>query len=87
MYFSKFLELDYDDVCLIITSDHSTPVSVREHTADPVPVAILNNSVRRDDVKIFSEFEAYKGGLCRIRGLDLLNIARDLLNLIEKFGA
>ncbi len=87
MYFSKFLELDYDEVCLIITSDHSTPVSVREHTADPVPVAILNNSVRRDDVKIFSEFEAYKGGLCRIRGLDLLNIARDLLNLIEKFGA
>ncbi len=86
-HFSKFWELDFSEVCLILTSDHTTPISVRDHTADPVPVAILHNEVRRDEVKVFSEFEAYKGGLCRIRGIDLLNIAIDLLDLAEKFGA
>ncbi|MET1124692.1 MAG: 2,3-bisphosphoglycerate-independent phosphoglycerate mutase [Archaeoglobaceae archaeon] len=81
---AKLLDLD---ACVIVTSDHSTPVSVREHTADPVPVAIKYEGVRRDEVRVFSEFEAYKGGLCRIRGVDLLRIALDLTNLTEKFGA
>ncbi|MCS7121362.1 MAG: 2,3-bisphosphoglycerate-independent phosphoglycerate mutase [Archaeoglobaceae archaeon] len=80
----KFLEKDF---CLVVTSDHSTPVSVREHTADPVPIAIKFEGVRRDEVRVFSEFEAYKGGLCRIKGLDLINLLLDLTDLAEKFGA
>ncbi len=83
-HLEKLLDLD---ACVIVTSDHSTPVNVGEHTADPVPIAILHEDVRRDDVRRFSEFEAYKGGLCRIRGMDVLRIALDLLNLAEKFGA
>lgn len=79
-----FLEMD---VCLVVTSDHSTPVNVREHTADPVPIAIKFEGVRRDEVRVFSEFEAYKGGLCRIRGTDLMKILLDLTDLAEKFGA
>ncbi len=86
-HFSKLLGLDFSRVCLIVTADHSTPVSVGEHTADPVPVVIVHEGVRTDDVRVFSEFEAYKGGLCRIRGKDLLNIAYDLLNIAKKFGA
>jgi 2,3-bisphosphoglycerate-independent phosphoglycerate mutase len=85
--FKKFLELDFSKVCLIITADHSTPVSVGEHTADPVPVVIVHEGVRTDEVKTYSELEAYKGGLCRIRGFDILHIALDLLNLSKKFGA
>ncbi|WP_202318763.1 2,3-bisphosphoglycerate-independent phosphoglycerate mutase [Archaeoglobus neptunius] len=86
-HISDLLELDRDENCLIITADHSTPVKVGEHTADPVPVVILHEDVRVDEVRHFSEFEAYKGGLCRIRGGDLLNIALDLLNIVKKFGA
>ncbi len=86
-HFAGFLNLDFSRLCLIITADHSTPIKVGDHTADPVPVIILHEGVRPDDVKKFSEFEAYKGGLCRIRGMDLLNIALDLLNLSKKFGA
>ncbi len=86
-HLAKLLDLDFSKVCLIVTADHSTPVSVGEHTADPVPVAIVHEGVRVDEVKSFSEFEAYKGGLCRIRGRDVLNIALDLLNLSKKFGA
>lgn len=83
----KLFELDFSKNCLIVTSDHSTPVSVGEHTADPVIVSIVHEGVRVDEVKKFTEFDAPKGGLCRIRGMDLLNIALDLLNLSKKFGA
>jgi 2,3-bisphosphoglycerate-independent phosphoglycerate mutase len=79
--------LDFSKVCLIITSDHSTPIGVRDHTADPVPVTIVHEGVRRDEVENFSELKAYKGGLCRIRGVDLLNIVMDLTNWARKFGA
>ncbi|MEM1578110.1 MAG: 2,3-bisphosphoglycerate-independent phosphoglycerate mutase [Archaeoglobaceae archaeon] len=86
-YLKPLLDLDRSSNCIIATSDHSTPVKVGEHTADPVVVSILHEDVRRDEVKRFSEFEAYKGGLCRIRGMELLNIALDLLNIVKKFGA
>jgi 2,3-bisphosphoglycerate-independent phosphoglycerate mutase len=86
-HFSELLNLDFSEICLILTADHSTPVSVGEHTADPVPVTIVHKGVRRDEVAAISEFEAYKGGLCRIRGMDLINIAMDLLNIAKKFGA
>ncbi|MEM4616703.1 MAG: 2,3-bisphosphoglycerate-independent phosphoglycerate mutase [Archaeoglobaceae archaeon] len=86
-HLGKLLELDFSKNCLIVTSDHSTPVSVGEHTADPVVVSIVHEGVRVDDVKRYTEFEAPKGGLCRIRGMDLLNVAFDLLNLSKKFGA
>ncbi|MCS7118622.1 MAG: 2,3-bisphosphoglycerate-independent phosphoglycerate mutase [Archaeoglobaceae archaeon] len=86
-YLPKLLELDLSKHCLIFTSDHSTPVKVGEHTADPVIVSIVYEDVRKDEVKVFNEFEAVKGGLCRIRGTEILKIALDLLNLTEKFGA
>ena len=81
------LNLDFSEVCLIVTADHSTPVSVRDHTADPVPVTIVYKDVRVDDVDEFSELKAYKGGLHRITGNDLFNIVLDLINKAEKFGA
>jgi 2,3-bisphosphoglycerate-independent phosphoglycerate mutase len=79
--------LDFSKVCLVITADHSTPIRVRDHTADPVPVTIVHEGIRRDEVESFSDLEAYKGGLCRIRGIDLLNIVMDLTNWARKFGA
>ncbi len=81
------LNLDFSKVCLIVTADHSTPVNIRDHTADPVPITIVYEDVRRDDVDEFSELKAYKGGLCRICGLDLINIVMDLINKAKKFGA
>ncbi len=80
-------ELDFSEVCLAILADHTTPVTVRDHTADPVPLTIVCDGVRQDDVEVFSEFHAYKGGLCRIRGLDLMNIILDLTGKSKKYGA
>lgn len=71
-------------ICL--TADHSTPISIRQHSADPVPIAILGD-VRKDGVKKFSERECAEGGLERICGQNLMGILLDLANKRELFGA
>ncbi|ADC64358.1 phosphonopyruvate decarboxylase-related protein [Ferroglobus placidus DSM 10642] len=81
------LDLDFSNVCLILCGDHSTPVTIKEHTADPVPITIVYEGVRVDDVEEFNELTAYKGGLCRIRGMDVMNIVLDLIDKAKKFGA
>jgi len=72
---------------IVITADHTTPVGVKNHTADPVPVLISGPGVRTDDVKTYSERSAAKGGLGRIRGKDLIPIIVDLMGKSHKFGA
>jgi len=75
------------DEFIVITSDHTTPISVGDHTGDSVPILISGEGVRRDNVRRFTEFEAPKGGLCRIRGTDIIPILLDLSGRAEKFGA
>lgn len=76
-----------DDVYFILTADHSTPISVMDHTGDPVPLIIKGPEVRVDDVKEFGERAATNGGLFRIRGRDIMDILMDLMNRSTKFGA
>ena len=78
---------DPENVYFILTADHSTPISVMDHTGDPVPLVIKGSEVRRDEVENFNERAASKGGLCRIRGSDVMNILMDLMNKSTKFGA
>lgn len=79
--------LELEDCYIILTADHSTPISAMDHTADPVPMVINGPEVRVDEVKQFNEIEAHKGGLCRIRGSDVMDILMDLMNNSTKFGA
>ena len=76
-----------DRTIVAITADHSTPCDVMDHSGDPVPLLIAGKGVRTDDVDGFGERSAPKGGLCRIRGNDLMNILLQLAGLSEKFGA
>ncbi|HTY89892.1 MAG TPA: 2,3-bisphosphoglycerate-independent phosphoglycerate mutase [Methanocella sp.] len=75
------------DVLIIVTADHSTPVSIKDHSADPVPILMHGPGVRMDDVAHYNELIAYKGGLHRIIGLDVMPIALDLINKTKKYGA
>ena len=79
--------LKLEDVIIFLTADHSTPISVMNHSGDPVPVIINGPEVRVDDVKEYNELTVAKGGLCRIRGADVMNIVMDLMNNSHKFGA
>ena len=57
------------DIKIVVTGDHSTPCSLKSHSADPVPVLFYNNSIPEE--KHFCEKEAKKGKLGRFVGHDL----------------
>jgi len=58
---------------IIITSDHSTPCEIKEHSSDPVPVLIYGAG--KDKVKKFSERHCKEGALGKIKSIDLLKTA------------
>ena len=70
-----------------ITADHSTPSATGDHSADPVPLLVYTEDIRRDEVDRFDEIAVATGSLSRIRGLDVLPLLLDLANRTEKFGA
>ena len=72
---------------LVLTIDHTTPVAVREHAGDPVPVAIVGPGVRADEVETYDERACARGGLGHIRGKELLPILANLMGKTKKFGA
>lgn len=76
-----------DDIILAVTSDHSTPVSVMDHSGDPVPLIIAGNGVRPDGVSSFGERAAMSGGLGHMNGRDLMPELLNLSGRAEKFGA
>jgi 2,3-bisphosphoglycerate-independent phosphoglycerate mutase len=79
--------LDLPDCIIVICADHSTPCTIKDHSADPVPVLIHGDGVRVDDVTRFDEYSCARGGLTRITGAALLATALDLVNKAHKFGA
>jgi 2,3-bisphosphoglycerate-independent phosphoglycerate mutase len=79
--------IDLGSTYLAVTADHTTSSVTRNHEGDPVPVAITGPYVRCDDVKEFDERACSKGGLNRIRGMDLMPILMDLIGKAKKFGA
>lgn len=76
-----------DDMVILFTADHCTPVDIGDHTGDPVPVTIYTKDMVVDDATEFNEVGCARGRLGRLRGSDLLPICLDLANRSEKFGA
>ena len=74
-------------IVLAVTGDHSSPVSIGEHACDPLPIVLWSSFIRPDSVKKFSEFDAAKGALHTIRGIDVMPLLLGYSGYIEKFGA
>ncbi|MFQ6123064.1 MAG: 2,3-bisphosphoglycerate-independent phosphoglycerate mutase [Candidatus Heimdallarchaeota archaeon] len=81
------LDANLPDLHIAICADHCTPLRVREHTADPVPLAIMGSQVRTDDIKVFDERSAVRGALQRLRGHDIIPILMNLIGHQKMFGA
>ncbi len=64
--------LDFSGIVLTLTADHSTPCIMKSHSADPVPILILDSSLKPDGTKAFTEAECAKGKLGQITGVQLL---------------
>jgi len=66
--------LDEIDANIIITSDHSTPCSHKDHSPDPVPILIHRKNVEPDNVDKFGEKYCKNGSLGIIYGKNLMKI-------------
>jgi 2,3-bisphosphoglycerate-independent phosphoglycerate mutase len=74
------------DAYLVVTGDHSTPVTIKRHCSDPVPLVIKGEGVRTDDVKKFDELSTASGGLNRLRGVDLMPVLADYMGYYVMHG-
>ena len=72
-FFSTLIqEVDLEHTIFLISADHSTPCTIKGHSADPVPVLISGHKVEPDNVCRFTEKEAAKGGLGVMLGKNVL---------------
>jgi 2,3-bisphosphoglycerate-independent phosphoglycerate mutase len=66
-----------DDLVTVVTADHTTPSTEDVvHSGEPVPVTMVAEGVRTDDVSAVGERPAATGGLGRVRGRDCLRLSR-----------
>ena len=79
------LDLD-NETYVLITADHTTSLRTGSHEGDPVPVVLAGPEARTDDVRAFDEPSCARGGLCRLRGKDLMPVLMNLLGKVERFG-
>jgi 2,3-bisphosphoglycerate-independent phosphoglycerate mutase len=76
-----------EEALLVALSDHSTPVSLRNHSADPVCIAMRGKGVRIDGVSKFDEISCASGILDGIRGIELIPTILGVMGRAEKYGA
>lgn len=84
---SEFISEIRDLNCItLLTGDHSTPVRIERHSADPVPLLLWAEDIRTDAVTTFDELSCADGGLGHLLGTDLMKILLDYMDKSEKFG-
>ncbi|MBI2656590.1 phosphoglycerate mutase, partial [Candidatus Woesearchaeota archaeon] len=64
--------LDKTDALIVITADHSTPCSQKDHSADPVPILISCGNINPDSVGRFNEIDCRKGSLGVMNGSEVM---------------
>ncbi|MEM2909946.1 MAG: 2,3-bisphosphoglycerate-independent phosphoglycerate mutase [Nitrososphaerota archaeon] len=79
-------EVDLAETCMAITSDHTTPSEVGEHTGDPVPLALYAPGARYGNVERFDEISCASGTLGRIRGIDFMPTIMNYLGRVPMYG-
>lgn len=79
--------LDWDHTVMMLGADHCTPVSVRDHSGDGIPVAFYGHGVRPDDVAHFGERPCARGSIGHIHGDDVMALLTNFAGTRPKFGA
>ncbi len=59
---------------VMVLPDHPTPISIRTHTAEPVPFAMMGSSIEADEMVAFSEREGARGGYGTVDGWRLMGM-------------
>jgi 2,3-bisphosphoglycerate-independent phosphoglycerate mutase len=79
--------VDLSDTVVVLAPDHVTSCRTRAHTSDAVPVCFAGANVVPDEVTVYSERSAYKGGLNRISGKDIMPMVLNYMGKSQKSAA
>jgi len=79
--------MDFDRAVVMLAADHCTPISVRDHSGDPVPTAFFGYGVTPDDVQSYGERACAQGYLGHFCGSDVMSILGNYAGAGEKYGA
>jgi 2,3-bisphosphoglycerate-independent phosphoglycerate mutase len=72
-YFGPLMKhLNAQDFIVAVTADHSTPVALRAHSEDPVPLLVAGGRLEPEGAERFGERECAQGQLGRLRGPELM---------------
>lgn len=63
-----------EDFKIVVLPDHPTPIDVRTHTRDMVPITIYDSTGEADSVEVYDEDSVKDGALGELVGCNLLNI-------------
>ncbi|UCG01294.1 MAG: 2,3-bisphosphoglycerate-independent phosphoglycerate mutase [Candidatus Heimdallarchaeota archaeon] len=75
------------ETLICITGDHSTPCVMKDHSSDPLPVLMVGEGVRPDQVTEFGERPTMRGGLGHMLGQEVISTMLGLAGRVHKFGA
>ncbi len=64
-------KLDFKNVVLAVTADHSTPCQLKAHSSDPVPLLIYTEGIKADKVTSY-DVESLKQGSLKLKGKQLV---------------
>ncbi len=78
--------LEKSGASIIITGDHSTPVSKKGHSGHEIPILVYRGE-RVDSVKKFDEISCMAGGLGHIRSRDIVPLILNVTGRAEKYGS
>jgi len=67
------LEENIKETVIAVLPDHATPIALRGHVRDAVPVAILDPRAEKDSVQIFNEESVQKGRLGKLTSNAFIN--------------
>lgn len=83
----KVLDTYGSDIIVLFTGDHATPVELKEHSGDPVPILLyVPTNIISDNLSDFNERSARKGSL-RVVGLNIIDLLLNYSNRATKYGA
>ena len=72
---------------LVVTSDHSTPSSLKGHSWHPNPFLLVAPTAGVDDVAAFTERACAKGMLGRFRSISAMPLMLAHALKLQKYGA
>lgn len=79
-FFGTLLDnIDTSKVSIVVSADHCTPCINKSHSADPVPVLVSGDFIKKDGTTRFTEQEAKKGKIGMLAGADVIKTAIGLI--------